>query len=185
MNGATTAPNTRPCALQNTELMLIRTAVPPTVPLSPLTPPEARVADYLVQGLTPAEIASELDRSLSTTHRHLRFLRYKTHCPARGPYPVLVHRLLTSHGVAAPATDLPVPDLDTGEMKLLRALAEEIRRSGRATAAGLRPRDLATALDALLGKTGAATATQLVGLAHSWRLLPAEQDHPKRNGGSQ
>ncbi|MGW3974641.1 helix-turn-helix transcriptional regulator [Streptomyces ardesiacus] len=180
MNETRTTTSTRSCAPQG-----LMTVVPPTVPLSPFTPTEWRVVQYLVRGLTPAEIAVKLGRSISMTRRHLRFLRYKTHCPTRCPLPVLVHRLLTSHGATAPATDLPVPELDTGEVKLLLALAEEVTRFGRATVAGLRLPDLAPAVNALLGKTGAANTTQLVGLAHSWKLLPNRQDHVGRNGASQ
>ncbi|MFG3134409.1 DNA-binding protein [Streptomyces tendae] len=183
MSETRTATDTRPCAPQGTELRGM--VVPPTVSLSPFTPTEWRVVEYLVRGLTPVEIAAELDRSIITTHRHLRFLRYKTHSPTRCPLPVLVHRLLTSYQATAPATDLPVPDLDPDEVRLLRALAEESTPVGRATATGLSPSGAASALNALLGKTRAANATQLVALAHSWKLLPNMQDHKGRNGASQ
>ncbi|MFE0852164.1 hypothetical protein [Streptomyces mutabilis] len=62
-------------------------------------------------------------------------------------------------------------------MRLLRALAEESTPVGRATATGLSPSTAASALQALLAKTGAANTTQLVVLAHSWKLLPTKQDH--------
>ncbi|MEV7224140.1 DNA-binding protein [Streptomyces sp. V17-9] len=159
--------------------------VPPTKPPSLFTPTEWRVVEYLVRGLTPVEITAELKRSIITTHRHLRYLRYKTHCPTRCPLPVLVHRLLTSYQATAPATDLPVPDLAPDEVSLLRALAEESTPVGRATATGLSPTAAASALNALLGRTGAANATQLVALAHTWKLLPNKQDRTGRNGAAQ
>ncbi|NEA46024.1 LuxR C-terminal-related transcriptional regulator [Streptomyces sp. SID10815] len=154
--------------------------------LSPLTATERRIVEYLLRGLTPDEIAAELKRPASTAHRHLRSLRYRMHCRRRCPLPVLVHRLLISHQATAPATDTPVPYLDAGDLRLLHALAEESTLSGLAAAAGLSPADVASAVDALIGETGASSATQLVVLAHSWTLLPAiEQDHARRIGASQ
>ncbi|MFD5307934.1 helix-turn-helix transcriptional regulator [Streptomyces ardesiacus] len=163
---------------------LTRTVVPPTVPFFPLTPSEQQVAECLLRGLTPGEISAEVQRSITTTQRRLRFLRYKTLCPTRCPLPVLAHRLLASGKVTAPDTSIPAPALDAGEVKLLRALAEESTRSARACAAGLRLADLAPALDALLHKSGAANTTRLVVLGHSWKLLPTEQDHTRRKGAS-
>ncbi|SFY48732.1 helix-turn-helix transcriptional regulator [Streptomyces sp. F-1] len=155
-----------------------------TVPVSPLTPVELRVVDYLLQGMTPREIAAELKRSISTAHRHLRALRFKVNCPTRCPLPALVHRLLTAHQATAPTTEPPVPYLPEGEVEVLRALAEETRPFGLVTVSGLSPAETASALDTLIGKTGAANATHLVVLAHSWKLLPAEQDHATRSGAS-
>ncbi|MGQ5596858.1 helix-turn-helix transcriptional regulator [Streptomyces sp. ESR1.13] len=163
---------------------LTQTVVPPTVSFFPLTPSEQRVAECLMRGLTPGEIAAELQRSITTTHRLLRFLRYKTRCPTRCPLPVLAHRLLASGKAAAPDTSIPAPALEAGELKLLRALAEESTRSARACAAGLPLADLAAALDALVHKSGAANTTRLVVLGHSWKLLPTEQDHTRRKGAS-
>ncbi|MDT0616470.1 hypothetical protein [Streptomyces lancefieldiae] len=74
--------------------------------------------------------------------------------------------------------------MDPSEVRLLRALAEESTPVGRVTATGLSPSAAASALHALLAKTGAANATQLVVLAHSWKLLPTKQDHRGRNGAS-
>ncbi|WP_413759265.1 hypothetical protein [Streptomyces sp. MMBL 11-3] len=58
-------------------------------------------------------------------------------------------------------------------MQRLKAVAEYNPPHGIALAAKIAPADLRSALDELLDETGAANVTQLVVLAHAWRLLGA------------
>ncbi|MEU9470802.1 hypothetical protein AB0D78_30145 [Streptomyces avermitilis] len=106
------------------------------------------------------------------------------HCPPRCKPAVIVHRLLAVQQVASPTADRPAPELSP-EQLLLRAVAEHSDTRDIAVAAKLAPADLRAALDQLFADTGAQDTTQLVILAHGWKLLTAEQAHATRNGASQ
>ncbi|GAB2882104.1 DNA-binding protein [Streptomyces deserti] len=147
-----------------------------------LTPAERRVAEHLVLGLTAREIAAAAQLSLNTTHSYLGSMRGRFHCPPRCPLPVLVHALLNSGEVTPPATDKSAPTLSPAEQRLLQAIAEQSKPFDIAFAAGIVPADFHSARDELLDKTGAADATQLIVLAHTWNLLGTGQSAKAATG---
>ncbi|MFD4950505.1 hypothetical protein [Streptomyces sp. NPDC058451] len=88
--------------------------------------------------------------------------------------------------MASPTADRPAPKLSPEQLLLLRAVAEHSDTRDIAVAAKLAPADQRAALDELLADTGAQDTTELVVLAHSWQLLPAEQAaHATRSGATQ
>ncbi|MFD8650474.1 LuxR C-terminal-related transcriptional regulator [Streptomyces mirabilis] len=157
-----------------------------SAPITPLTPTLQRVAQHLANGLTPQEIATKTGLSAVTVRQYLRDIRESLHCPPRCKPPVIVHRLFTTQRVAPPTTDRPTPELSSKQLLLLRAVAEHSDTRDIAVAAKIAPADLRAALDQLLADTGAQDTTELVVLAHSWQLLPAEQAaHATRSGATQ
>ncbi|TQK99090.1 hypothetical protein FB563_4145 [Streptomyces puniciscabiei] len=154
-------------------------------PITPLTPTLQRVAQHLANGLTPPEIATKTGLSAVTVRQYVRDIRESLHCPPRCKPPVLVHRLFALQQVASPTADRPTPKLSPEQLLLLRALAEHSDARDIAVAAKLAPADLRAALDQLLADTGAQDTTQLVILAHGWKLLSAEQAPAARSGASQ
>ncbi|MFF4978609.1 LuxR C-terminal-related transcriptional regulator [Streptomyces sp. NPDC001046] len=156
-----------------------------SAPITPLTPTLKRVAQHLAHGLTAQEIATETELSAVTVRQYVRDIRENLHCPPRCKPPVIVHRLFTAQQVASPTADRPAPELSPEQLLLLRAVAEHSDARDIAVAAKIAPADLRAALDQLLADTGAQDATQLVILAHGWKLLTAEQAHATRTGASQ
>ncbi|GGU45787.1 DNA-binding protein [Streptomyces coeruleorubidus] len=156
-----------------------------SAPITPLTPTLKRVAQHLAHGLTPQEIATETELSAVTVRQYVRDIRENLHCPPRSKPPVIVHRLFTAQQVASPTADRPAPELSPEQLLLLRAVAEHSDARDIAVAAKIAPADLRAALDQLLADTGAQGTTQLVILAHGWKLLTAEQAHATRTGASQ
>lgn len=164
------------------------TVTPPvttSAPITPLTPTLKRVAQHLAHGLTPQEIATETGLSAVTARQYIRDIRENLHCPPRCKPSVIVHRLFTAQQVASPTADRPVPELSPEQLLLLRAVAEHSDARDIAVAAKIAPADLRAALDQLLADTGAQDTTQLVILAHGWKLLTAEQAHATGTGASQ
>ncbi|WP_405884453.1 LuxR C-terminal-related transcriptional regulator [Streptomyces sp. NBC_01384] len=157
-----------------------------SAPITPLTPTLQRVAQHLANGLTPQEIATKAGLSAVTVRQYIRDIRESLHCPPRCKPPVIVHQLFTIQRVAPPTTDRPTPELSSKQLLLLRAVAEHSDTRAIAVAAKIAPADLRAALDQLLADTGAQDTTELVVLAHSWQLLPAEQAaHATRSGATQ
>ncbi|SOE24190.1 hypothetical protein SAMN05442782_0786 [Streptomyces sp. OK228] len=162
---------------------IVTPPVTTSAPITPLTPTLQRVAQHLANGLTPQEIATKTGLSAVTVRQ---YIRESLHCPPRCKPPVIVHRLFTTQRVAPPTTDRPTPELSSKQLLLLRAIAEHSDTRGIAVAAKIAPADLRAALDQLLADTGAQDTTELVVLAHSWQLLPAEQAaHATRSGATQ
>lgn len=153
-----------------------------TAPITPLTPAQRRVAQHLVGGLTPRDIAAEAGLSAVTVRQHIRGIRESLHCPPRCALPVLAHFLFTSKEVEPPPADKPVPDLSAEQQMLLKAVAEQSKTYDIAVAARIAPADVRSTLAELLAMTGAADATQLVVLAHAWGLLGADQGTPAPAG---
>lgn len=165
---------------------IVTPPVTTSAPITPLTPTLQRVAQHLANGLTPQEIATKTGLSAVTVRQYLRDIRESLHCPPRCKPPVIVHRLFTTQRVAPPTTDRPTPELSSEQLLLLRAVAEHSDTRDIAVAAKIAPADLRAALDQLLADTGAQDTTELVVLAHSWQLLPAEQAaHATRSGATQ
>ncbi|MFD4613317.1 DNA-binding protein [Streptomyces sp. NPDC058440] len=160
-----------------------------SAPITPLTPTLQRVAQHLAKGCAPQKIAAKTGLSAVTVRqyiRDIRDIRESLHCPPRCKPPVIVHRLFTTQQVASPTADRPAPKLSPEQLLLLRAVAEHSDKRDIAVAAKLAPADQRAALDQLLADTGAQDTTELVVLAHSWQLLPAEQaDHATRSGAPQ
>ncbi|MFD8212257.1 helix-turn-helix transcriptional regulator [Streptomyces sp. NPDC059697] len=157
-----------------------------SAPITPLTPTLQRVAQHLANGLTPQEIATKTGLSAVTVRQYIRDIRESLHCPPRCKPSVIVHRLFTTQRVAPPTTDRPTPELSSEQLLLLRAVAEHSDTRDITVAAKIAPADLRATLDQLLANTGAQDTTQLVILAHSWQLLPAEQAvHATRSGATQ
>ncbi|MDI3421902.1 helix-turn-helix domain-containing protein [Streptomyces luteolus] len=156
-----------------------------SAPITPLTPTLQRVAQHLANGLTPPEIATKTGLSAVTVRQYIRDIRESLHCPPRCKLPVIVHRLFAVQQVASPTAGRPAPQLSPEERLLLRAVAEHNDARDIAVAAKLAPADLRAALDRLLGDTGAQDTTQLVILAHGWKLLTAEPTYAARSGASQ
>ncbi|MGW0770660.1 LuxR C-terminal-related transcriptional regulator [Streptomyces sp. NPDC002676] len=156
-----------------------------SAPTTPLTPSLQRVAQHLANGLTPQEIATETELSPVTVRQYVRDIRENLHCPPRCKPPVIVHRLFAVQQVASPVADRPRPELRAEQLLLLRAVAEHSDARDIAIAAKIAPADLRAAHDQLLADTGAQDTTQLVILAHGWKLLTAEQTHATRAGANQ
>jgi DNA-binding NarL/FixJ family response regulator len=156
-----------------------------SAPITPLTPTLQRIAQHLANGLTPQEIATETGLSAATVRQYVRDIRESLHCPPRCKPPVIVHRLFVVQQVASPPADRPVPELSAEQLLLVRAVAEHSNPRDIAVAAKIAPADLRAALDQLLADMGARDTTQLVILAHGWKLLSAEQAHATRSGASQ
>ncbi|RZU18305.1 regulatory LuxR family protein [Streptomyces sp. BK239] len=156
-----------------------------SAPITPLTPTLQRVAQHLADGLTPAEIATKTGLSVATVRQYIRDIRESLHCPPRCKPSVIVHRLFTTQQLASPTTDRPTPELSPDQLLLLRAVAEHSDTRNIAVAAKIAPADLPAALDQLLADTNAQDPTQLVILAHGWKLLAAERAHATRSGAGQ
>ncbi|WP_234332288.1 LuxR C-terminal-related transcriptional regulator [Streptomyces sp. NRRL F-5650] len=155
-----------------------------SAPITPLTPTLQRMAQHLANGLTPQEIATETGLSAATVRQYVRDIRESLHCPPRCKPPVIVHRLFTTQQVAPATADRPAPELSSEQLLLIRAVAEHSDARDIAVAAKLAPADLRAALDQLLDETGARDTTQLVILAHGWKVLSAEQAHATQSGAS-
>ncbi|MCG0285336.1 LuxR C-terminal-related transcriptional regulator [Streptomyces sp. PSAA01] len=144
-----------------------------SAPITPLTPTQQRVAQHLVDGLGPQEIATRTGLSAVTVRQYVRDIRESLHCPPRCKPPVIVHFLCNARQVAPPTTDRPMPELSPEQQLLLRAVAEHSNPSDIAAIAKIASADVRAAHDELLDKTGAANTTQLVVWAHAWGLLGA------------
>ncbi|MFD8541541.1 DNA-binding protein [Streptomyces rubrogriseus] len=153
-----------------------------SAPVTPLTPTLQRVAQHLVGGLAPKEIATQTGLSAVTVRQYIRDIRESLHCPPRCKPPVIVHHLLSVRQVATSPADRPAPKLSSDQLLLLRAIAEHSDARNIAIAAKLAPADQRAALEELLTDTGAQNPTQLVILAHGWNLLPAQ---PTQRGAGQ
>ncbi|WP_406357400.1 LuxR C-terminal-related transcriptional regulator [Streptomyces sp. NBC_01635] len=153
-------------------------------PTQRLTPSERRLAQHVVEGLNAREIAAATQLKLGTVHSTLRTVRWKLRCPERCSLAVVAHRILGAGEITAPTPQRPAPDISAERISLLKAVTEHSQPLDIARAANLAPADLRAALDQLLADTGAQDTTQLVVLAHSWQLLPAEQSHATRSGAS-
>ncbi|MEU8954862.1 LuxR C-terminal-related transcriptional regulator [Streptomyces sp. NPDC048518] len=155
-------------------------------PTQPLTPAEQRISQLLVDGLPTHEIASTAGLKLGTVKKMLTAVRWKLHCPQRSPLAVVVHRLLGTGLVTAPAPKRPAPELTPEQTILLSAVAEHPLPRDIALATRLAPADLSAALEQLLDDVGAHDSTELVVLAYSWQLLPLTRgSHPTRSGARQ
>ncbi|MGW2046283.1 LuxR C-terminal-related transcriptional regulator [Streptomyces sp. NPDC001858] len=144
-------------------------------PTQRLTPSELRLAQHVVEGLSAREIAAATQLKPGTVHSTLRTVRWKMRCPERCSLTVVAHHLLNAGEITAPAAERPVPDISAEQISLLKAVTEHSLPRDIARAADLAPADLRATLDELLTDTGAKDTTRLVVLAHSWKLLPAEQ----------
>ncbi|MDF9868596.1 helix-turn-helix transcriptional regulator [Streptomyces atroolivaceus] len=140
-------------------------------PITPLNPTRQRVAQHLMNGLSPRDIATQTGLTDHTIRQYVRDIRASVHCPPRCKPPVLAHFLLAAQQVTPPPTGRPAPDLSPEQRLLLHAVAEHSTPRDIALAAKIAPADLRSAHDELLDKTGAVDATQLVTLAHAWGLL--------------
>ncbi|MER6952567.1 helix-turn-helix transcriptional regulator [Streptomyces sp. NPDC000618] len=147
----------------------------------PLSPAEKRIAEYLIGGARPGEIAAQTHLSPHTVKNHLRVLRRKVRCPHRCSLPVLVHALLTSRQIAPPTPVESVPDLGPEQRLLLRAVAHRTGAYDIAEAAQIVPADVRANVEALVAGTGAHDAVHLVVLAHGWGLLGQERKVPFRS----
>jgi DNA-binding CsgD family transcriptional regulator len=151
-------------------------------PTQHLTPSERRLAQHVVQGLSAREIAAATQLRPNTVHSTLRSVRWKLQCPERCSLAVVAHRLLDTGEILTPTADRPAPDLSAEQIPLLKAVTEYSQPLDIARAAKLAPADLRAALDQLLADTRAPDTTQLVVLAHSWKLLTAGQAHATQSG---
>ncbi|MFK0120137.1 DNA-binding protein [Streptomyces sp. NPDC090994] len=142
-------------------------------PLTPLPPALLRVAQHLVDGTAPRDIAAKTCLTAETIRHYLRQLREHLNCPPRSKPPVIVHALLATRQLPPPATGRPAPELRLQEHRLLKAVAENSNSADIANASGIAPAYLPSALNALLAKTRARDVTQLIVLAHAWDLLNA------------
>ncbi|MBT2412069.1 DNA-binding protein [Streptomyces sp. ISL-12] len=142
-----------------------------TAPLTPLPPALLRVAQHLVEGTAPRDIASKMHLTPETVRHYLRQLREHLSCPPRSKPPVIVHALLTTRQLPPPTTGRPAPQLRPQEHRLLKAAAENSKADEIANASGIALAYVPSALNALLTKTRTRDVTQLIVLAHAWGLL--------------
>ncbi|MGW7725898.1 LuxR C-terminal-related transcriptional regulator [Streptomyces canus] len=153
-------------------------------PTQPLTPSERRIAQHVIKGLDAREIAAATQLKPNTVYSTLRTVRWKLACPERCSLAVVAHRLLDFGQITAPTPQRSAPDLSPEQISLLKAATEHTVPLDIALAAGLAPADLRAALDQLLADTGAKDTTELVVLAHSWQLLPANQAAQGKRSGA-
>jgi len=156
-----------------------------SAPITPLKPTLQRVAQHLVEGLTPQDIATRTGLSAHTIRQYVRDIRWSIHCPPRCKPPVLAHFLLAAQQATPPRADRPTPQLSPQQQMLLQAVAEHSRLRDIAVAAKIAPADARSALDELLDRAGAADVTQLVVLAHAWGLLGARPTGTVESGAVQ
>lgn len=154
------------------------------VPITPLSPAQQRVAQQLVEGRSPQEIATGNGLAFETIRQYVRDIKRCLHLPPRCKPHVLVHFVLAAEQVTPPATEQPAPVLNEKQKLLLRAVAEHSAPRDVALAARIAPADLRTALYELLDTTGADTVTRLVVLAHAWGLLDARPTGTVESGSS-
>jgi DNA-binding NarL/FixJ family response regulator len=152
--------------------------------ITPLPPTLQRVAQHLVDGLTPPDIAIKMGLTISTVRQYICDIRTNLGCPPRCTAPVLVHCLFTAKEAKRPTTDKPTPDLSPGQQLLLQAVAEHSKPRDIALAVKIAPADVRSALDELLDRTGAADVTQLIVLAHAWGLLGTRPPGTVQSGAS-
>ncbi|GAA4782342.1 DNA-binding protein [Streptomyces ziwulingensis] len=153
-----------------------------TSSITPLKPAVRRVAQHLVDGLAPQDIAAATCLAPATIRQYLRQLRASLGCPHRCRPPVIVHFLFASRQATPPRATRPAPELAPQEHRLLKAVAMHSRPDDIAAAAGSTPAYLPGALSALLGKTGAKDATQLIVLAYGWELMTDERSRTTEAG---
>ncbi|WP_030978479.1 hypothetical protein [Streptomyces sp. NRRL S-1824] len=153
-----------------------------SAPITPLNPTLRLVAQHLVNNLAHQDISARTGLSLHTVRQYVRDIRVSVHCPPRCKPPVLAHFLFTARQVVPPTVDRTAPELSPEQLLLLEAVAQHSTLHDIALAAKVVAADVRSALDELLDRVGAADATQLVALAHAWRLLGAE---PDEKGASQ
>ncbi len=158
---------------------------PDPSPTRRLTPSERRLATHVVKGLNAREIASAAQLKLPTVNSKLHSMRWKLHCPERCSLAVVAHHLLAAEVVTAATPQRAAPVISPAQISLLKAVARYSQTLYIASAANLATADLPAALDQLLADTGAQDITQLVVLAHGWKLLPGEPARTKRSGASQ
>ncbi|RPK91969.1 DNA-binding protein [Streptomyces sp. ADI98-10] len=156
-----------------------------SAPITPLKPTHKRVAQHLVDGHTAQDIATRTGLSPHTVRQYIRDIRVSVHCPPRCKPQVLVHLLLAAEQVAPPTPERTAPELDSEQLQLLKAVAEYSTPRDIALAAKIAPADLRSALDELLDETGADDVTQLVVLAHAWRLLDVRPTGTAESGADQ
>ncbi|MGW5868362.1 helix-turn-helix transcriptional regulator [Streptomyces sp. NPDC055239] len=156
-----------------------------TTQTTSLPPAQQRVAQHLVDGLTPRNIAAGTGVTIGTVRQYIGNIRTTLNCPPRCTMPVLMHCLCTGKEVELPPTNRPVPELIPEQKRLLRAVAEHSRPRDIALAAEIAPADLRSAINKLLAKTGTTDTTQLVVLAHTWGLLGAGPTSTVHSGASQ
>jgi DNA-binding CsgD family transcriptional regulator len=137
----------------------------------PLSQSQQRTAELLVRGLSIPQAAAARGLSPRTVVSHTGALRIKLGVPARCGLHVLVHALIVAGLATVPAPDRTAPSLGRTQLRLLRAVAEHARLTVVARVAKTQPTDVATGIERLLQATGAEDLTQLVILAHGWRLL--------------
>ncbi|MER7728617.1 DNA-binding protein [Streptomyces sp. NPDC096323] len=157
-----------------------------SAPTTPLSNTKQRVAKHIVDGFTTVpDLATKTGLSANTIRQYVRDIRESVHCPPRCKPQVLVHLLLAAEHVDPPAPERPEPGLTVEQQQLVRAVAAHSADRDIALAAKIAPADLRSALDELLDETGAADATQLVVLAHAWRLLGARPTGTAEIGANQ
>lgn len=153
-------------------------------PITPLKPTHQRVAQHLVDGRTAQDIATKTGLSPNTVRQYVYDIRMSVHCPPRCRPQVLVHLLLAAEQVTPRTPERTAPELNSEQLRLLRAVAEYSAPRDIALAAKIAPADVRTALDELLDETGAADVTQLVVLAHAWHLLGTRPTGTAQSGAN-
>ncbi|MGV9934045.1 DNA-binding protein [Streptomyces olivaceoviridis] len=151
-----------------------------TAPITPLTPGEKRIAEHLIRGLAPDQIATHEDLAPSAVKSYLRSLRTKLHCP-RAALHILVHAILSSGQVTLQAIH-PAPAFSVEEIRLLRALAAHQHWIDVAKAARIASADVNTHIEALVARAGVSGILQLVVLGHAWQLLGPAQAQADTSG---
>ncbi|CAL9412548.1 DNA-binding protein [Streptomyces sp. enrichment culture] len=147
-----------------------------TTAITPLPPALLRVAEHLVAGAAPRDIAAETCLSPETIRHYLRQLREHLGCPPRSKQQVVVHALFAFGHLTPPPAGRPAPELSAPERRLLKAAAENSTIASIAAASRIPSVYLPSALNALLARTGTRNVTQLIVLAHAWRLLPTARN---------
>lgn len=147
--------------------------------LTQLTPAEKRAAEHLIAGASNAEGAQALGISTTTFTGYIVAIGKKFDITSRRGRPARAHAVLASGQVPPPPAPEHVPDFTDGDLRLLRALAENAETYDIAMAARVAPVDVRPMIADLVDKAGAATDTHLVGLGHAWGLLDTS---PARSG---
>jgi DNA-binding NarL/FixJ family response regulator len=134
---------------------------------SRLTPRQVEVLQYIAAGKANTEAAHALNIAVGTLNRCLIEIGYRLQQSTNA---AKVGAALSTGQMPCPSAPAHIPELDSDELALLRALARFSERDRIAAHAGVAVADLRPSVDALISKAGAANAVHLVALAYAWAL---------------
>lgn len=143
-------------------------------PIRPLTRVQRKIAEQLIRGLSPADIALCNHLSRPAVDQQIRILCARVDLRWPCPQHLLVHALIASGRMPRPAPRRPAPDITPSQMELLRALAQHEHPSKIARGAGIARTEVRERTRSLVEHAEATGLTHLIILAHAWQWLDEE-----------